>query len=250
MNWRLVDSGLSEPEFTVAADEAIAIARSKMLVPNTLHFYRRKCPTVSLGYFQEVRKAINIDFCKRNDVHIVRRMTGGSAIYTDSGHLIYGLIVDDNTLPLDRNKAFEKVCSAIVASLDFMGIEASFKPVNDVLVKGRKISGSAQMRRWGIVLQHGTLIMQNNQEMMIGALKMDKEKIMKRGMKPATYVTSLDEVLGRETDAESVKSALVNGFEDAFDISLIPSQLTEFEEEKIKELIEIKYGCEKWNFKR
>jgi lipoate-protein ligase A len=250
MNWRLIDSGSSEPEFTVAADEAIALARSKLLVPNTLHFYRRKCPTVSLGYFQEVEKATNRDFCKENDVRVVRRVTGGSAIYTDSGHLIYGLIVDEPTLSLDRNKAFEKVCSTLVIALDILGVKASFKPVNDVLVGGRKISGSAQMRRWGVVLQHGTLVLQNNHEMMVGALKMNIEKINKMGMVPTTYVTSLDEVLGKKADVEIVKSALVKGFEATFGVRLVSSQFTGYEVNKIKELIENKYGRDEWNLKR
>jgi lipoate-protein ligase A len=250
MDWRLVDSDICEPAFTVAADEAIALARSKMLVPNTLHFYRRKCPTVSLGYFQEVEKATNLEFCKENDVCIVRRVTGGSAIYTDPGHLIYGLIVDEPTLPPNRNQAFEKVCSAIILALEILGVDASFKPVNDVLVKGRKISGSAQMRRWGVVLLHGTLIMQSNQKMMMGTLKMNPDKIEKSGMKPATYVTSLNEVLGRKADVDNVKTAIIKGFEAVFDVRLAPSQLTRYELEKIEELIDNKYGCDEWNFRK
>jgi lipoate-protein ligase A len=250
MNWRLVDSGICESVFTVAADEAIAHARSQGLVPNTLHFYRRKGPTVSLGYFQKVGNATNYDFCKQNEICIVRRLTGGSAIYTDSGHLIYGLIVDEPTLPIDRNRAFERVCSAIVTALGTLGVEASFKPINDVLVGGRKISGSAQMRRWGVVLQHGTLIMQNNSELMAGALKMDMEKVNDRGLSKTTYVTSLDEVLGKTTDVEIVKSALVKGFETVFEVNLKSSQLTDFEVERIKNLIENKYGRDDWNIKR
>lgn len=249
MNWRLIDSGLSEPEFTVAADEAIALARSKKLVPNTLHLYRRSHPTVSLGYFQEVDKATNRDFCQKNDVRMVRRITGGSAIYTDCGHLIYGLIVDDSTLPNDRIKAFETVCSALVLALGTLSVKAVYKPVNDIMVNGRKISGSAQMRRWGIVLQHGTLVLSNNNVMMTGALKMDLKKLEDRGQSPSTYVTSLEEILGRKPDVEIVKSALIKGFEDAFRIKLIPSELIESETQTIQELIEKKYGSDKWNLK-
>ena len=98
VNWRLVDSGLAEPAFTAAADEAIALAVSEGKVSNTLHFYRRKVPTISLGYFQEVEKSLDMDFCRQNDIQILRRVSGGSAIYTDPGHLIYGLAVDEASL--------------------------------------------------------------------------------------------------------------------------------------------------------
>lgn len=250
MDWRHIDSDLSEPAFTVAADEAIARARSKGLVPNTLHFYRRNRPTVSLGYFQEVEKAVNREFCKENGIQIVRRVTGGSAIYTDPGHLIYGLVLEENTLPADRTKAFGKVCGAIIHALGELGIDAVFKPANDVLVGGRKISGSAQMRRWGIVLQHGTVVLHNDQRMMTGALKMDLGKVHGRGFKPETYVTSLSEILGSQPKTELVKSALARGFENAFNVNFTESEFTDFERNHIKELVETKYGSDVWNLKR
>ena len=249
MTWRLLDSGLSEPAFTVAADEAIALARAKGIVPNTLHFYRRDSPTVSLGYFQKIDKAIDLDFCRANGVRIVRRVTGGSAIYTDENQLIYGLAVDENSLPHEREMAFRKVCSAIVTALATMGIPAVHKPINDVLVSGRKISGSAQMRRRGIVLQHGTLVLKNDTAMMEGALRMDERKLSQRGLKPSTCVTSLFEIMGKVPDIEKVKASLVYGFEKEFDIHLESSDFTSQEAEIIDELIQKKYSRDVWNLK-
>ena len=250
MKWRLIDSDLSEPAFTVAADEAIAKARSENKVPNTLHFYRRNVPTISLGYFQEVEKSLNLKFCQQNNIQIVRRITGGSAIYTDSGHLVYGLAVDETILPKDRNKVFEKICGAIVMSLQELGIEAEFKLPNDILVNGRKISGSAQMRRWGIVLQHGTIVLNNDSKMLSCALKMDIAKIEERNQTPETYVTSLSETMGAQPDLEKVRSAIVHGFEAAFGIEFEESELTDYENELIRQLIIDKYGNKEWNMKR
>lgn len=249
MKWRLLDSGLSEPAFTVAADEAIALARAKGIVPNTLHFYRRDSPTVSLGYFQKVDKAIDIDFCKANGVRIVRRVTGGSAIYTDSNHLIYGLAVDEDTLPADREMAFRKVCSALVIALAQMGIPAVHKPINDVLVSGRKISGSAQIKRRGIVLQHGTLVLKNDTAMMKGALRMDEMKLSQRGLTPSTCMTSLFEIMGNMPDIEKVKASLVYGFEKEFNVHLEPSEFTSQEAEIIDGLVQKKYSRDEWNLK-
>ena len=250
MKWRLVDSDLADPAFTVAADEAIARARSENKVPNTLHFYRRNVLTISLGYFQEVEKSINSQFCQQNNIQIVRRVSGGSAVYTDPGHLVYGLAVDEASLPSDRNKAFELVCGAIVLALKELGIEAQFKSINDVLVNGRKVSGSAQMRRWGIVLQHGTLVLSNEGNMLSSALKMDIKKIDARGQKPETYVTSISEITGQEPDIEKIKAAIVKGFESVFGIKFENSDLTHYENKLIKQLIIDKYGNDEWNLKR
>jgi len=250
VKWRLINSDLAEPAFTVAADEAIALAVSENKVPNTLHFYRRNAPTISLGYFQKVEESLNLQFCQKNNIQIVRRITGGSAIYSDPGHLIYGLAVDETILPSDRNKAFEKVCGAIVLALQELGIQAQFKPINDVMVNGRKISGSAQMRRWGIVLQHGTLVIENNGHMLSNALKQDIAKIEARKQMPETYVTSIAEITGQPPDLEIIRSAIVKEFEQVFEIKFQESGLTDYENELISQLIIDKYGNKEWNMKR
>ena len=242
MTWRLVDTDICAPPYSAAADEAIALARSKDLVPDTLHFYRRSVPTVSLGYFQSASEDINRDFCDEHGIQIVRRATGGSAVYTDKNHLIYGLMTDESPMPLDKEETYRKVCSALVGGLAHMGIAATFKPVNDVLVNGRKISGSAQMRRWGVVLQHGTLILANDTKKMFGALNVDRGK--------AKHITSLEEVLGRKPPVSDVKSALVKGFEEVFGARFEPGELTDFEIDKIEELIAEKYGNDQWNFRK
>ena len=249
MDWRLVDSDVCEPVYTVAADEAMALARSRNEVPNTLHLYRRNCPTVSLGYFQKVAQAVDVEFCRRNNVKLVRRITGGSAVYTDMNHLIYGLAVDVDALPRDRGHAFRVVCSAIVAALKTLGIDAAYKPLNDVLVNGRKISGSAQMQRWGIILQHGTVVMDNDPYMMTRALKIDMGKVKGRGLEPLTYVTSIAEVLGKAPDPAKVKAALAKAFEQEFGVRLSKSVFTDFENASIEKLIKTKYGLDSWNLR-
>jgi lipoate-protein ligase A len=240
MPWRLVDTDLASPPFTAAADEAIALARSKDLVPDTLHLYRREGPTVSLGYFQSVKKDVDAEFCERNGITILRRVSGGSAIYTDPGHLIYALIVSEDTLPKDKHKAYERVCSAIVRALELLGLNAGFKPVNDVLVGGSKISGSAQMRRWGVVLQHGTLILENDPGMMFGSLKTIKDK----------DVTSLAEQLGNRPDIAKVKEAIVRGFSEVFGVLFDPGGLTGPEKEQISDIVAEKYGRREWNYRK
>ena len=106
------------------------------------------------------------------------------------------------------------------------------------------------MRRWGIVLQHGTLVLSNEGNMLSNALKMDIPKIEGRGQQPETYVTSISEITGQEPDLEIIKKAIVKGFEAVFDIEFEASGLTDYENELIKQLINEKYGNNEWNMKR
>jgi lipoate-protein ligase A len=242
MAWRLVDTDLCPPPYSAAADEAIASARAENTVPDTLHFYRRDTPTVSLGYFKSASKDVDLDFCRQRGISVIRRATGGSAVYTDGNHLIYALVTGEDTLPGNMDLIYEKVCSAIVEGLAILGVEADFKPINDVLVGGRKISGSAQMRRRGVVLQHGTLILDLDRETMFLTLRVNPEK--KSGL------TSLAEVLGKAPPLGDVKTALTRGFEKVFDVGIEPGGLTVRENDLIDVLISEKYGRDEWNLRR
>jgi lipoate-protein ligase A len=236
--------------FTVAADEAICRARAEDLVPDTLHFYRRDRPTISMGYFQSVEKDIDQEYCKEHEIEVLRRASGGSTIYTDKDQLIYAF-VSKNILTSDMNEAYQDVCSALITGLNALGIEAVYKPVNDILVDGKKVSGSAQMRKWGVVLQHGTIILDLDRETMLSALNVDTEKLVERGFEDSgESITSLKEVLGQVPDMETVKGALVSAFEDHFQTRFERSVLTGYENELIEQLISEKYGNPEWNLKR
>jgi lipoate-protein ligase A len=244
MLWRLVDSDLSAPQRSAACDEAMMLARQHRLVPNTLHLYRRERPTVSLGYFENVEECLNMDAVKRHGVDLVRRVSGGSAIYTDPGQIIYAVIVDSEMVPESPNETFALICGGIVKALDILGLKAEFKPVNDVLVNKRKISGSAQMRKGGVVLQHGTLMVDTDFETMFDVLKMRKIGRSK------DTVTSLAKELNEVPSMEKVKSALIEGFSHTFDVIIDKGVLTRFEERKIEELVKGKYGLEDYIIKR
>ena len=96
---RVVDSGIVDPGRSVAVDEAMLMARHLRIAPNSLHLYVRDRPTVSLGYFEKEEEAVDLAVAKARNVAIVRRASGGSAIYTDPGQLIYALVIDDEARP-------------------------------------------------------------------------------------------------------------------------------------------------------
>ena len=245
--WRLVDSGVVSPEYSAASDEAIVNARRAGSVPNTVHFYIRDSPTISIGYNRSVEKSVFTEEAARRNVKIIRRFSGGSAVFTDKGQLIFSLILDASLLPSDIVESYEKMCRAVIRGLLILGIKAEYKPVNDILVGGKKISGSAQLRRGGIVLHHGTMLVDTDLESLAAVLKPPQGK--KDDQPVIRQVTSLREAMGEAPDMQVLKRALVKGISDAFGATLYPRSLTPQEIADIDALIEEKYGSRDWNWK-
>ncbi len=245
MSWRLVDSDLSDPEYTTACDEAILISRNRHVVPNTLHLYRRNAPTVSLGYFESVEESVDTVYARERGVKIVRRMSGGSAIYTDGDQLIYSLVLNKELVPESPQETFSLVCQGLVRALQCFDLQAEFKPVNDVLVHKKKISGSAQLRRGDVVVQHGSLIVRGDFETMFRVLKPNKGKTRTR-----REMTSLLEELGYQPVIPAVKYAIVKGFSEVFGVEIRQGNLTAQERKDIERLISEKYANDAYTYRR
>jgi lipoate-protein ligase A len=248
--WRLLDTGPAPGPRTAALDEAIARARSADEVPNTLHFYQRRPPAVTVGYSLDAASEVDLDFCAREGIDVVRRLSGGGAIYTDDRQIVFSLTTRD-VLPFGVEESLKVVCTAVAGAISSLGVEAVFAPVNDVVINGRKVSGSAQMRKWGVALQHGTVIVDADPDRMFWALRVPAEKRLKHSSRdPRLRVTTLKEQLGRLPAMEEVKSAMKSSFERTFDISLIPGRLTEKEEGTAQALVRDRYGNDEWNLRR
>jgi lipoate-protein ligase A len=248
--WRLLDTGAAPGPRTAALDEAIARARAAGEAPDTLHFYNRRPPAVTIGYSLDAEAEVDLDFCARQGIDVVRRLSGGGAIYTDDRQLVYSLTTK-NVLPSAVEESLRVVCTAIAKAISALGAEAVFSPVNDVLIKGRKVSGSAQMRKWGVVLQHGTVLVDADTEQMFRALRVPRDKKLKHSLDdPQRRVTSLKAELGRPPGMEEVKAALRLALEETFGVSILPGRLTAREEEMVRKLVRDRYGNDDWNLRR
>ena len=170
-------------------------------------------------------------------------MSGGSAIYTDPGQVIYAVILDESMVPESPGATFELICRGVIRALEHLGVRAEFKPVNDILVSGRKISGSAQTRKWDVVLQHGTLMVDTDFEAMFAVLRPSKKG---RGRHS---VTSLAQELDPLPSMGEVKNALVEGFASVFGVEIVKGALTPFEIETIEGLVKERYGREEYTFR-
>ena len=252
--WRLLDTGLNDAFYNMALDEAIVIARSKNLVPNTIRFFRWSPSAVSIGYFQSMEEEVDIKACDEMGIDYIRRRTGGGAVYHDTeGELTYSIIVDENHRLISRDfqETYRTLCSGLVLGLRQLGVPAEFKPINDIVARGKKISGNAQTRGMSIVHQHGTILRKVDPALMFKVLKVPSEKIRDKLIKSVEErVTSINDVLGRDVSFRELKDALIKGFEDSFGIKLMPGSITDFEEDLAQRLKVEKYASRKWNFRR
>ena len=137
--------------------------------------------TVVIGKNQITAQQVNAPFIEEHKVNVVRRMTGGGAVYHDLGNLNYSFITDDDGE--DVSSTLEVLARPIVEALKGLGLDAEVSGRNDILIGGRKVSGTAQRVAHDRILHHGTLLFEANKEMVAGALKVDQEKFRGKGIK-------------------------------------------------------------------
>lgn len=252
--WRLIETEvLNDPFMNIAIEEAIPLALERGLVKeNTVRLWRNDNAVV-IGRFQGLEQEVNVQFCRENGIGVVRRFTGGGAVYHDIGNLNYAIsVVDDYPkIPKDILESYRVLCGGFIEALKKFGVNATFKPINDVTVGKTKISGAAQSRIGNVVFHHGTLLVSSNLSILAKALKVAKEKLADKGVKSVRKrVTILNELVGRNITIDEAKQALVEGFETSLNMKLVPCELTKCEWDLARELYNTKYNTRKWNYQR
>lgn len=248
--WRVMGLDVNDAFMNMAIDEAICKLRSKGKSPNTIRFYRWLPSAVSIGYFQFVEQEVNLETCKQLGVDVIRRMTGGGAVYhAYEGEVTYSVIVDQDhqRVPRDIIESYELICSGVVNALIKLGINAEFSPINDINVNGKKISGNAQTRRWGVVVQHGTILVDTDIKTMFKVLKVSKEKISDKLIKSTEErVTTIRRELGRKVSFKETTNVLKETFPEVFGVEPVESGLSDEEKELATQLREEKYITKEW----
>ncbi|MFX0108251.1 MAG: biotin/lipoate A/B protein ligase family protein [Candidatus Hodarchaeota archaeon] len=251
---RFIDLEIHNAFENMAIDEAIMMAIKRKEAPPTLRFYRWSPSAVSIGTFQGMTEEVDLDYCKRNNIDRIRRITGGGAVYHDfDGEITYSIILPrgHSLAPPDILESYQVLCAGIVKGLEKLGIESEFKPINDIVVSGKKISGNAQTRRHSCVLQHGTTLLDLDVEVMFSILKVPQEKISDKMIADVKQrVTSIRELLGRTVSIEELRDALKLGFAEALNVELIESKLSPSEQTAASALVQHKYSTYSWNLSR
>ncbi len=250
--FRVLKTGFHNAFYNMGLDQAILEAVAAARVPPTLRFYGWQPPAISIGYFQGMEEEVDVAACRTHGVDTVRRITGGGAVFHQS-EVTYSIV-----LPLDHPLAdqtilasYSRLCQGIVAGLAKLGVSASFAPINDIVAGGRKISGNAQTRKLGCILQHGTILLDVDVDLMFTLLKVPSEKA--RGKVIADVkerVTSLSRILERPIPFDEVVLALEAGFAEALDLTLEAQNLSPAEIERAQDLARSRFADEAWNLKR
>ncbi len=251
MEWRLLHSRVDDAFTSMAIDEALLRLNAEGKSPNTIRFWRWQPSTVSLGCFQSVEREVDLGVAKKYCVDVVRRITGGGAVFHDyGGELTYSVVCKQNDIPSDIIESYKMICGGLVHGFGQLGLHAEFKPVNDVQVNEKKISGSAQTRRWGSVLQHGTILVSPDVRRMFELLKVSPEKISDKFISSVfERVTTVERELGRKPSFEEVREAMSKGFGESLGVGFAEGELTD-EELELAQSLKSKYASEDWLRKR
>lgn len=244
---RIVDTDLERPQLTAAIDEALLESRLGGHSGDTIHLYRRRPPSVSIGYFQSARQVADLEACHRDGVPLVRRISGGGAIFTDEHQLVYALTWKPPA-PIKAEEGLAMACGAVVRALHRLGVEgARMSGVNDVLVGEGKVSGSAQVVRRGVHLVHGTVLVDADMVALERYL-LPQEPGGRRA--PATRVTTLAAILGDPPPMDVVKAVVVEELALVVGGPLEPGHLNTWERDQADRLEGDRYMRDEWNLRR
>jgi lipoate-protein ligase A len=246
MKWRLLPYTEYNAAMNMAIDNSILDHISQNKSIPTIRFYSWNPSAITLGIFQCRNDEVDMREAKLQSLDVVRRITGGGAVYHDrEGEVTYSIIAPQSFFDTDIQKSYEQVCNYIIDALQSLNIKASFKPVNDIMVGHRKISGNAQTRRSGVFLQHGTIIYDVHVLKMFSVLKVSKEKVSDK------YVKSVQKAVTsvlQENPAVTKKmliDSLVNSFTKDKEYST--ENLTKSELQLAEKYTNEKYSSEEWN---
>lgn len=242
--WRLIELETHPAAENMALDEACLESVAAGKSPPTIRFYRWNPSAVSIGYFQALSQEVYAENCRKKNIDIVRRQTGGGAVYHDAaGEITYSIIAAENQFPKSIGESYQLICQSLINGLSLLGLSAAFAPINDVTVNGQKISGNAQTRRKGVLLQHGTILYDVDVDTMFDVLNVSKEKIKDKFIQSVyKRVTSIRRE--RDVSFEQAYTAIQKGF--THDKTIASGHWTPWELARSTELATEKYANDKW----
>lgn len=253
----------------MAIDEALMLSMAHTDNPQpVLRFYGWNPATLSLGYAQSYHKEVDEEACRSEGVDIVRRPTGGRAVLHEY-ELTYSVIAPETNPNVAGTvvQSYLKISQALLKGLRTLGVEAEMVASGgtkqersavcfeapswyELVVEGRKLVGSAQLRKEGVLLQHGSILLHFDVERLFRLLKFSTEEVrhsLLAGFN--SKACALDEVWTRPIGREELETEICSGFRDVMGINLQKSQLTDQEKSLMDEVLS-KYRSEAWTKKR
>ncbi|RLI30798.1 hypothetical protein DRO48_02455 [Candidatus Bathyarchaeota archaeon] len=219
--WRLLKLELETPGLNVALDQAILLSVERGKSPATLRFWVNP-PSVVIGKHQNAREEVDFEACKTYGVQVVRRFTGGGAVYHDEGNLNWSIIAEKESIGVkSATSAFKMAGEALISGLRALGFTAEFVPPNSVYLKHGKISRMAAYMKRKSLLIHGTLLINADLKILRKVLKNLKVE-----------VANLSEALGAAPDQDAIIEALTWGFSSQFNAEFTAGSISPWEMEE------------------
>ncbi|WP_066187315.1 MULTISPECIES: lipoate--protein ligase family protein [Gracilibacillus] len=268
--WFFLDSSKQTPAYNMAVDECLLQWHSEGKIPPVLRFYEWLPAGLSIGYFQKTKNKIDLDAAKRNGIPVVRRLTGGRAVLHDQ-ELTYSVIVSEQhpKMPKSVKEAYLILSRGLLAGFQNLGIQAEFAiPDNqrsttqsavcfeepswyELVVDQKKAAGSAQTRKQGVILQHGSIPLSVDNDRLYDLFVYRNERVKQRARNAFNdKAISIDKAAERAVSLQEAKQAFKEGFEQGLDIQLEAFHLSTEQEQEIHALMKNKYLKDEWNLSR
>lgn len=208
----------------------------------------RNGPSIIVGKNQNTVEEINMEYVKDNNINVVRRVTGGGAVYHDLGNLNFSFIVNaDNNEKID----FKTYNIPIIKALEKIGVNCELSGRNDLVIEGKKFSGIAQSITKGRVLNHGTLLFDSKLDTLSKTLNVKRDKIESKGVKSvSSRVTNIKPYVKDDIDVLEFKQILLKNIFEYFNQPIEIYELTDEDRENIQKMVEERYGTWEWNYGR
>lgn len=238
------NEGITNPKLNLALEEYAL--RNFSGDTDYLLFYINE-PSIIIGRNQNTLEEVNTDYVKENNIHVVRRISGGGAVYHDFGNLNFSFLTNHDVKSLNN---FKKFTAPVIKVLKSLGLDAELKGRNDIEVDGKKISGTAQFSTGKRMVSHGTLLLDTDLGEVVNALNVKMSKIQSKGHKSVrSRVANISEFLKEPLSIEDFRSLLLEGLNDASE-PFEGYHLTPEEWKGVHQLKEEKYDTWEWNYGR
>lgn len=247
MEWRIINEGEYSEAMHHAIDEVLTERMENGEIRPTIRFWYRKNPSVPFGRFQAIEDEVEMEYANENNIEVVRRVTGGGAMFVEPGNVItYSIYLPKEKVNDGIEESYEELDNFAVQALRELGVEASYKPLNDIEHDKGKLGGAAQLRKDNAVLHHTTISYDLNTKEMLRVLRIGKEKVSDKAVKSAEQrVSRVSDHIDHER--EEVIQKMIEKFSENREI--VEEDLKQEEVEDAKQLVEEKFSNEEWNKK-
>ena len=227
---RILDLGAVPPVRSQSVYHAVAHGMTPE-TPDTVILVSPSDPYVCIGFHQELEKEVDLEYCRRNNLPVFRREVGGGAVYLDSGQLFVQWVFRPGRLPVDLNRRFELYVRPLVETYHAFGIDAYYRPINDIHVGGKKIGGTGAALMGNAEVVVGSLMFTFDKRTMASVLKVSSEKMRDKIFESLEqYMTTMEDQLGSLPGRESVKKAYLEDCARILGVQLVSGVWTEKEE--------------------